>query len=286
MKNLVMRSYAKINICLDVTGKQEDGYHTLDMVMVPIELHDTLIIRELFKATDNFVTIDDFSNGCIHYNLATSAIEKLAAKVGFNNKFRISIHKVLPMQAGLGGGSSNAAAALVGVNKYLKLGCTDEQLIEVARTLGADVPFFIKNRPMRCTGIGDIMTPISIKNNYYVLLVKPTEGCGTRAIYEISDKMELKTGNVEAVIEALENGDDDALAGSIFNSLQEPAILKVPEIQNIIDTLKSKGLKIVQMSGSGSAVFALSTDKKKLVSIAKELEKEDKYYIEITKVIK
>lgn len=285
-RNLIMRSYAKINICLDVKGKRDDGYHLLDMVMLPLQMHDTLIINELKKATDNFVTVDDYSNGCIEYNLATFAIEKFAAAYHFDNKFRISIHKVLPMQAGLGGGSSNAAAALLGVNKYLKLGCTDEQLIDIARGLGADVPFFIKNVPMHCTGIGDVMEPVTVKNNYYVLIVKPSAGCGTKAIYEISDQMTLKTGDVDAVIKALALGDDDALEKCMFNSLQEPALKKVPEIQDIIDMLKNNGLKLVQMSGSGSAVFALSTDKKLIYSIAKKLDSLDKYFVEVTKVLK
>ena len=281
-----MRSYAKINICLDVTGKRKDGYHTLDMVMLPIEMHDTLIISELKRANDNFVTIDDFSNGCIEYNLATMAIEKLAKVNGFDNKFRIQIHKVLPIQAGLGGGSSNAATALKGVNKFLKLGCSDDELIEIGKDLGADIPFFIKNKPMRCQGIGEILHPVEIKNNYWVLIVKPKAGCGTKAIYEISDTMKLKTGDVDAVINALKEGDDEALASSIFNSLQEPAIVKVPEIANVISLLKENGLKIVQVTGSGSAVFGMSTDKKMINSIAKKIEESDKYFVEVTRVLK
>lgn len=284
MKNLVMRSYAKINICLNVVGKKDDGYHELDMVMLPLEIHDTILISELRKGTDNFVTIDDFSNGPIHYNIATAAIEKFAKTHHFSNKFRISIHKVLPMQAGLGGGSSNAAAVLLGVNKMLKINATNEELIDIARDLGADIPFFINNVPARCTGIGDIMTPVQVKNNYWVLLVKPEAGCGTKAIYEISDKMTLKTGDVEKVIKALEEGDDDLLAESIFNNLEEPAMKKVPEIADIKQKLFDLGLKIVQMSGSGSTVFAMSTNKKLITSAAKQLE--DKYFVEITKILR
>lgn len=284
MKNLVVRANAKINICLDVVGKREDGYHLLDMVMVPIQLHDSLLISELKKSNNNFVTIDDFSNGPIHYNIATTAIEKFAAAKGFENKFRVLIHKVIPMQAGLGGGSSNAANVILGINKYLKLNSSIEEMIDIGKTIGADVPFFLVNKPMRCQGIGEIMTPVSIKNNYWVLLIKPSAGCGTQPIFQIADSMTLKTGNVDNVIKALEEGDDDLLADSIFNSLQEPAIVKVPEIASIINELKDNGLKIVQMTGSGSTVFALSTDKKKLVSVAKLFE--DRYFVEITKIIK
>ena len=284
MKTICLRSYAKINICLDIKGKREDGYHELDMVMVPIELHDTILLSELHNGHDNFVTIDDFSVAPIKYNLATFAIDSLAAKYGFKNKFRMTIHKSIPMQAGLGGGSSNAANTLKGVNSYLKLNLSDDELIEVAKKLGADVPFFVKNVPARCRGIGEIMEPISIKNNYYVLLIKPKAGCATSDIFAKADEIELTTGSVDDVVKALAEGDDELLEKSIFNVLQEPAVSLVPEIQSIISSLKEKGLKIVQMSGSGSAVFALSTDAKLLKKIAREYE--DNYFTEVTRILK
>lgn len=284
MKKISIRSYAKINICLDIKNKREDGYHELDMVMVPLEMHDTILLSELVNAHDNFVTIDDFTVAPIQYNLATFAIDTLSFKYKFTNKFRIMIHKVIPMQAGLGGGSSNAAFTLVGVNKYLKLNLSDEELIDIAKKLGADVPFFIKCAPMRCQGIGDIMTPVAIKNNYYCLIVKPNAGCSTADIYNAADEMTLKTGSVDTVIKALEEGDDELLANSIFNVLEEPAMSLVSDIKVIIDKLKSLGLKIVQMSGSGSAVFALSQDKKLIQSAARVLE--DDYFIEVTRILK
>ena len=162
-----VKSYAKINLSLCVTGKRSDGYHELDSIMVPIELHDTLLISYL-QRKDNFVTVDDFSNGLIHYNLASSAIETLAKKYHFNKHFRIYIHKVIPMQAGLGGGSSNAAFTMKTVNDMLKLNATNEEMIELATPLGADIPFFINLTPARCKGIGEKMEPIKIKNSYYL----------------------------------------------------------------------------------------------------------------------
>jgi 4-diphosphocytidyl-2C-methyl-D-erythritol kinase len=109
-------------------------------------------------------------------------------------------------------------------------------------------------------------------------------GCSTEKVFKLSDTMDLKIGNVEDVIKALEEGDDVKLAQSICNSLEPAAISLVPEIQVIIDKLKMHGLNIVQMSGSGSAVFAMSTDKKLIKNVAKELEKE--YLVELTKVLK
>ena len=284
MKSLHIRSYAKINLCLNITGKREDGYHELDMVMLPISLHDSLVIAKLEKATDNFVTVDDFSIGSFTYNLATFSIDKLQSIYHFDQKFRILIHKVIPIQAGLGGGSSNAACSLKAVNTLLKLGASDEQLMEIGKTLGCDIPFFIKCKPARCKGIGEIVEPIEIKNNYYVLLVKPEPGCSTKEIYQVADTMDLPVCNVDNVIKALRDGDDELLANSVSNALQEPAISMVPVIRSIIDELKEAGLKIVQMTGSGSAVFALSTDKKLLKKVFRQLE--NKYQVELAKVLK
>ena len=284
MKNLHIRSFAKINISLNITKKRDDGFHELDSVMLPISLHDSLVISKLVNANDNFVTVDDFSMGTFSYNLATFSIEKLQSIYRFDDKFRILIHKVIPIQAGLGGGSSNAAFTMKAVNSMLKLGATDEELIDIAKSLGCDIPFFIKCKPARVQGVGEILTPITVKNNYYVLLVKPEAGCSTKEIYELSDTMDLKVCNIDNVIKALEEGDDALLADNISNALQEPAIKSVPSIQAIIDELHGFGLKMVQVTGSGSAVFALSTDKILLKNILKKLD--DKYEVELAKVIK
>ena len=279
-----VKSYAKINISLRVVSKREDGYHELDSLMLPIELHDSIIISKLQNSYDNFVTVDDFSNGLIHYNLASTGINALAQKYGFTTKFRVYIHKVIPMQAGLGGGSSNAAFTMKAVCSMLKLNVTDEELMELAAPFGSDIPFFIKCEPSRAKGIGEILEPIEIKNNYYCLIVKPSSGCSTKEVFAIADQKEYKPVDIDTVVKALKEGDDELLADSIGNSLEEAAISLVPEIAQIKETLKAAGLKIVLMSGSGSAVFALSTDQSLIKKVAKQLE--DKYVVEVTKVLK
>ena len=279
-----VKSYAKINISLRVVSKRSDGYHELDSIMVPIELHDSIIISTLKNSYDNFVTVDDFSNGLIHYNLASSSIEALAKKYNFSTKFRVYIHKVIPMQAGLGGGSSNAAATMKAVNNMLKLNASDEDLIDIAGHLGADIPFFIKCAPARAHGIGEILEPIEIKNNYSVLIVKPTSGCSTKEVFAIADKTQFKPVDIDTVVKALKDGDDDLLASVMGNSLEEAAMSLVPEIKQIKDTLLASGLKLVLMSGSGSTVFALSTDQSLIKKVARQLE--DKYTVEVTKIIK
>ncbi len=285
MKKLVVQSFAKINICLDITGVREDGYHLLDTIMLPISLHDTLLIQETSRVIDNYITLDEFTIGDSQYNTVTKAINYLEDKYQLNTKFKIDLHKVIPMKAGLGGGSSNAAFTLKAITQYKKINISENELINAAVKIGADVPFFIKNKPARCKGIGEIIEPINIKNDYYVFLVKPEKGCSTQNVFFAADKKhKYPHGNVENVVKALEKGDDELLANSVFNVLEESSIELVPEIQTVKDELKEIGFKIVLMSGSGSAVFGLTRDKKLLKVANKKLE--NKYHTIVAKVLK
>ena len=136
MKKIIVRSYAKINLCLDITGTREDGYHLLDLVMLPIELHDTLIIEETPKAIDNYITLDDYSTGDSEFNTVSKAINYLDAIHPLNTKFKIDLHKVIPMKAGLGGGSSNAAFTLKAIRNYKKIDVSDEDINKIAVKIG------------------------------------------------------------------------------------------------------------------------------------------------------
>ena len=285
MNNMTIKSNAKINICLNVNGKREDGYHELDMVMLPIELCDYLYINENIENDFNIVKMNNLSQGEIKNNIISKAIDALYEEHNFYNRFIISVDKNIPMQAGLGGGSSNAAFTLKALNQFLDLKYSNEKLCNLGLSLGSDVPFFINDKPARCRGRGEILTEIKVKNDYYVLLVKPNKGCSTKDIYQMCDSMDIETGNVDLVIKALENGDDDLLAKSLFNSLENPAIKLVPEIGEIKKTILSSGLKMVKMTGSGSTVFALSKDIKQLKNAAIKFKDTD-YFVTITKVVK
>lgn len=279
------KSYAKINLVLNVEGKNDKGYHLLDSVVLPISLHDTMIISKLKNAEDSYLTIDDFSQGSIEYNIASFALDKMAIKYKFNQKFRVFIHKNIPMKAGLGGGSSNTACLMRAINQILKLNIPNEELKELGLSLGCDIPFFVDCVPARMQGVGEQLTKINVKNNYFVLIVKPFDGLATKLVFDkLDEREEHKKGNVENVIKALEEGDDDLLAESIGNTLEAPARILLPEIGKIIDSLRNDGLKIVGMSGSGSSVFALSTNIAQLKQIAKKYE--NTYFVEIAKVVK
>ena len=288
MKTLVEQSYAKINIALNIKGIREDGYHDLDMVMLPLKLHDSLRFAELPKKKDDFVIMDDFTFYIGDNNIAHKAIDLLNERYNLNGKkFKIIIHKNIPMQAGMGGGSSNAAATLRGIDRFCKLNIPHDELLDMCKLLGSDVPFFLDSKPARCQGVGEILSPVKVKNDYSVIIVKPEDGCSTKKAYAEFDKTPtFNSVDVDKVIKALEEGDDELLANSIGNALQETSIHLVPEIKDIIDELKAKGLKIVMMTGSGSVVFGMSTDKKLVKKIWKELDEDERYQVELTEVIK
>lgn len=271
---MYIKAFAKINIYLDVINKREDGYHDLDMIMLPLELHDSISFNILPYSTDSYITCDHVDIQETKYNLINIAIKKARAKYNFTQNFAISVHKEIPIRAGLGGGSSNAAAILNALYHVLKIKENEEGQIELAKSIGADVPFCLKNVPARVKGIGDVIEPLNIKQHYYVLIVMPEKGLSTKDVFDALDKgVILKHGNPEVIVEALKNDDDGALAKAMFNALEDVSIPMVPEIQKIKDMMKADGLDMVLMSGSGSAVFALSKNHHKLQTLARKYDK-------------
>ncbi len=260
---MIVKANAKINVALNVLGKRDDGYHELDMVMLPLELHDSIDISEQpSKFEDSFVTCDDFSLETNQYNLAMQAVLKMKEHYKFKKSFRIHINKCIPMSSGLGGGSADAAAVMRGIIAFLKLKPKDEEIIEIAKSIGADVPFCYFNQASRASGIGEKLEPIKIKGKYYVLIVKPQKGLSTKNVFAKYDEIgQGGSANVDNVVNALVSGDKNLLKESMGNDLELPAIVLAPDIKNVIDSLRKDGLDLVMMSGSGSSVFALSENK-------------------------
>jgi 4-diphosphocytidyl-2C-methyl-D-erythritol kinase len=185
----------------------------------------------------------------------------------------------------MGGGSSNGAAVLRAFKKYGKIKMSEEEEVKFCLQLGADVPFCMKNTAAHVEGIGEKVTPIKVKKQYYVLVIKPKQGLSTKVVFEESDKHELKHGNVNDVIKALETGDDDLLAKSMFNSLEEVSMKLCPEVKTIKDMLKKDGFKAVLMTGSGSCVYALTTNY--TLAVSKALKYDNKgYEVYLTKTLK
>jgi 4-diphosphocytidyl-2-C-methyl-D-erythritol kinase len=267
--SLSVKSYAKINVSLRVLAKREDGYHDLEMVNLPLELHDVIEIERM-HAPDTYVTCDDIALSSAHHNLCAKAVEAMRNEFGFKDNFNISIHKEIPFAAGLGGGSSNAAAVMLSLASLLHLKTTPEQLNKVALSIGADVPFFMSNKPAKVTGIGEKIEVIPVKKAYNCLIVKPEQGLSTTDVFAIADKFEKQPIDTPNVVKALAVGDDALLAKSIGNDLYLPAKSLLPEVGKIVEGLKADGIDLVCMSGSGSSVYALSSDPKILAKAARK----------------
>lgn len=281
---MFVKANAKINLYLDVTSKRKDGYHDLDMVILPLELHDSISFEHVPYLKDSYITCDHVELQETKYNLINLTLEAMRNKYHFKDNFSILIHKEIPISAGLGGGSSNAAATIKAIRSICKIKMSEEEEIELAKSIGADVPFCLRNKPAHVEGIGEKISAISPKNTYFVIIIKPDKGLSTKRVFEESDKLPLEHGNVNDVIRALETGDDDLLAKSMFNSLEKTSISLVPEIQDIKDMLKQDGFKMVLMSGSGSSVFALTRDHKLANAKYKEYDKKG-YQVYLTKTL-
>ncbi|HBE98752.1 MAG TPA: 4-(cytidine 5'-diphospho)-2-C-methyl-D-erythritol kinase [Firmicutes bacterium] len=284
-QSLAKKSFAKINLSLKIVGNREDGYHLLEMVNLPLTLHDVIEINILEGATDTYVTADDPTLNGMKSNLCHQAIEEMRNVFHFKENFLVQIHKEIPFAAGLGGGSSNAAVVIESVNELLNLKASHEQLMEIALKIGADVPFFFLNKPALLTGIGEKMKEIRVQEKYHCLLVKPTQGVSTAACYEVCDRFERLPINTSEILKGLEEGDDSLIQKNMGNDLQAPAISFVPEIAIVLKRLTDLGFTLVGMSGSGSCCFGLTKDLKKAKEAYKRLENSG-YTIHLCDVIR
>lgn len=273
--NTSVKAYAKINLALNVYDRKEDGYHNIDMVTIPLDLHDIIELELLPKGYESYITSDDDSLPTDESNLSNKAFRKMKEKFHIDKNVLIHIYKRIPMCAGLGGGSADAAAVINATLKAIKLKPSQDDLISLASSIGADVSFCLYNKPARCRGIGEKLDFITLKKRYHVLLIKPNEGVSTALAYQTFDELETKPqlSNIERLIEGLKIGDEKIIAEEMKNSLQECAIKIVPEIKNIIDTLKKDGFPLTMMSGSGSTVFCMSLNHHAILEEYKKFNK-------------
>lgn len=282
---MYVKAPAKINIYLDVLGRRDNGYHDLDMVMLPLEMHDTIELERVLNIPITHIISDHIETQHINHNLIYRTHELLKKEYNYNQNFIIKVHKEIPIYAGMGGGSTNAAAVLKAFKKYGKIKMTEEEETEFCLKLGADVPYCMKNVPAHVTGIGEKVEPIKLGKQFSVLVIKPKQGLSTKDVFEECDKHELKHGNVQKVIEALELGDEKMLSEYMFNSLEETSIELCPEIKQIKEMMKKDGFKCVLMTGSGSCVYALTTNA--TLALTKYLKYERKgYEVYLTKTLK
>lgn len=247
-KMIQERACAKVNLTLGVTGRRSDGYHTLDSLMVTTDLCDDVTVtrcREVIvTCTGMFLP---------YRNTLRAAAERYRALTG--RGARIHVYKRIPAEAGLGGGSADAAAVLRGMQR-LYGEAEERDLYDIALRVGADVPFCLQGGLCRAQGVGEVLTPFRLGAPLHLVLAKPAAGVSTRALFERLNLPQPLPDTARAMA-ALSSGDVRALGPLLCNALQAEAEALVPEIGTLRQRLLALGALGACMTGSGSAVFGL-----------------------------
>lgn len=261
MRELKLKAMAKINLGLDVLRKREDGYHELRMIMQTVRLYDRvqLTVTEApgirVKTNLSFLSTGED-------NLVYKAAKLLMDEFQIAKGLFINLDKHIPVAAGLAGGSSDAAAVLVGVNRLFHLGLSREELMERGVKLGADVPYCILRGTALAEGIGEKLTPLPSPPACHVLLAKPKVHVSTKFVYGNLKVDQLAAHpDVDGQIQALQNGDLRKLAECMGNVLETVTIPAYPVIEEIKNEMKQMGALNAMMSGSGPTVFGLFEDR-------------------------
>ena len=249
---------AKINLGLNVVEKRPDGYHNLETVFYPIPLTDALEVTPMDDKYPLESGYDLKMNGpeameCRDEdNLVAKALRKIAENYSVP-RLHIHLYKGIPSQAGLGGGSSDAAHTLLMLNKLFELGISDDDLAAMAATLGADCAFFIYNRPMMATGIGDVLSPVAVElKGKTLLLVKPPVGVDTRTAYSRIVPTPSTVDLSHTIAQRVEMWD-----GVLVNDFEPSVFAALPQLWLIKAQLLDAGAQYAAMSGSGSTIFGI-----------------------------
>lgn len=251
---LTVLAPAKINLTLDVTGRRPDGYHELVSIFQTVDCCDSITLTERAET----VTLD--TPGCTpcppENNTAYRAAQLFFAHTGMKAGVSITLHKHIPQQAGMGGGSADAAAVLAGLNRLYEAGLSREELADLGVRIGADVPFFVTGGTALVTGIGEKIDPLPSLPPVYIVVAQPAEGVDTAGAYRrLDDSPVLHRPDHRAAVEALEKQDWPALWAQVCNVF-EPA-LALPGVAAIRREMEAFRPLAGQMTGSGSAVFGL-----------------------------
>lgn len=269
-KVLKVSSSAKLNLYLEILDKRPDGYHNLRTVFERISLNDTLTLKEIDSPEIRIIS-DSKDIPRDSRNLAYKAAEILKEDLGISKGVEIRIKKIIPVGAGLGGGSSNAASVLLGLNRLWRLGLSRGRLLGYAAKLGSDVSFFIYNCPYALgTSRGEKIRPLkSWKKRLWHILVVPKINVPTKEIYQEFDK-----GRGLNVNAGTGSGVYPNIKAMLFNRLEEAAFRRYPQVREVKEILlKEAGLENALMSGSGSAVFGLVDSRKEGLRIAKRVSR-------------
>ncbi|MDR0929267.1 MAG: 4-(cytidine 5'-diphospho)-2-C-methyl-D-erythritol kinase [Oscillospiraceae bacterium] len=252
-----LTAHAKINWTLSIVGQRADGYHLLDSVMQSVWLGDSIELYEADAVSLSLLGISAVPPTAD--NLVVRAAMRLKEATGLSRGVRIRLRKHTPVGAGMGGGSADAAAVLVGLNRLYDLRLSDNELAALGVSIGADVPFCLQGGLAHVGGIGEVIAPAPCAAPMELIVIQPCKGLSTPQVFAAYDALPIRPTNPDAEIalSALARGDARALAAALGNALQPAAIPFRPEIAVCIQTLEHFGALRAQMTGGGSAVIGL-----------------------------
>lgn len=260
MNSITVKAYAKINIGLDVIRKREDNYHEVSMIMQSVGLYDTITIKRIKpKASKNiFIQTNLPYLPVDNRNIVYKAVELFQEHLKISGSVHVTIHKRIPVAAGLAGGSSDAAATLKGLNMLYDAGLSVEELKKLGVRLGADVPYCLMLGTVLSEGIGEILTPLPPLCDCHILLVKPDISVSTKYVYDnLSLDKNVKHPDIPSLIKAIEGGKLTELTSLMDNILQSVTEREYPIITQIKTKLLETGSLVSLMSGSGPTVFGI-----------------------------
>ena len=261
MNTIYLKAYAKINLALDVLRRRPDGYHEVRMIMQSVRLHDRLRITRTRTPGIRLKTNLDFlptNENNLVYAAANLFFEQFPQDYGVN----IQLDKRIPVSAGMAGGSTDAAAALFGLNRLFQTGLSLSELQKLGVKLGADVPYCLLRGTALSEGIGEILTPLAPAPSCHVLLVKPPVSISTKHVYEHLNLDESTVHpDIDGMIDAIRRKSQPDTAALLSTVLESVTRREYPAIADIEDTMREFGALNALMSGSGPTVFGLFSDR-------------------------
>lgn len=268
-----LRAYAKINLGLDVIRRREDGYHEVKMIMQTVDLYDQLLIEKSeepgIRLTTNlsFIPVNED-------NLVCRAARLLMDQYHVTEGVNIELKKRIPVAAGMAGGSSDAAAALVGINRLFHLGLSRQELMEQGVKIGADVPYCILGGTALSEGIGEILTPLSPMPKCYILIGKPGISVSTKFVYtHLKLDETTRHPDIDGMIRAIGDRNLTGITDRMENVLEQVTIPEYPVIEEIKNHMKVHGALNALMSGSGPTVFGIFDEENKAKAAFVELKR-------------
>ncbi len=272
MRRLRLEARAKVNYALEVKGLRPDGYHEISTVMQSVSLADTLEIERAETGFHLSVEPEGAETGPLEKNSVRGAWALLAERAGRELPVRVRLHKRIPAGAGLGGASTDAAAALAGLNELFGLGLDEVSLREVGVRVGADVPFCLVGGTALGEGVGERLTPLPAAPDHGLLIVKPRRWASTAEVYRLYDELSLESSaHVERVVSALGGADPRAFAASLGNDLARVTRGLVPEVGELETDLIEAGAEGAVMSGSGTAICGVFASEERTRAARAEL---------------